>query len=303
MKTFFCQHNRDKADPYTKVLLENGYQETKDIKTSDFIIIDHNWGDDVMEYLRWTGKPIFMILHGLRGSMFWDARYKIHPIESCYFLPAKGYIGMFRQGGYPANMKAVGFPWCEVKPFQPTTMRKILFAPIHPDDQGYHNTPEHADKNSQVWSILKEYAKDYQITVYNSLKSEKKSGITKIDNVRYIPSSLSIDGALKMINQADIVISFDTFAFLSVASGKPTMMMDEYQYPPNKEPKKSLHWEIYEKSYKYPYTFLNMPGDPLSNMLQCVKDGSSIQEWKDNFIGNNFDKDLFLNTIKEYTDE
>ena len=303
MKTFFCQQNRDKADSYIKALLEAGYEETKDVEEADFVILDHNWGWRIMKYLRVSGKPIFMMLHGLRGSMFWDGRYKIYPIERCYFVPAKGYVNMFKEGGYPAEIKSVGFSWCKVKPFQETTMKNILFAPIHPDNNGYNNTPEHANLNKRVWDILKKYAQEYSITVYNKFDENLDDGVSKEDGVNYVNSTLSIDGAINMIDQADIVISFDTFAFLSVARGKPTMMMDEFQYPPNKGRKRSVYWKIYEKKYMYPYRFLNVPGDPISNMLKCVKDGSSIQEWKDNFIGNNFDKTLFINTIKEKLNE
>jgi len=112
-----------------------------------------------------------------------------------------------------------------------------------------------------------------------------------------------MDGDYSQIDKVDVVVSHQTFAYMAVARGIPTVMMAEYM--PTHTVKSddgyelAKQWDKYADRLMYPLDILNCP-DPLMLMHQACRDDSMIADWRERLIGKQFEPDTLWDKIKEY---
>ena len=307
MKTYTLWESRDKFFPYREALTARGWEVTEDFINADAMIIDIHYGDEPIEAIRHAkrmNKPIFMYPHGSRAYMFWDAYYLDYEPEDVLFVPSFGQFQVLTSGSYPARIVAIGFPYCEVMPKRQTELKNVLFAPIHPSEKnGYLDSSHWEEYNQRVWAKLQTMLWEFDLTVYHS-QTPEENGLTRIPRVEYVQSDLTIPGALSVINKYDLVIAQETFAHLAIASGVPTVMInDRYEHIKFDVTKRSRYWPYYRDNYVYPFNLLEVDDESraLVTLLNAVQDdGSTIKHWKDHMIGGNFDGKLFVDVIEDY---
>lgn len=324
---FTINHNRDKAYPYAKAMTDRGYTEIErpniDImptyqhgdvmyitnpKDADIIFVDNNWtqaGRGTLGWAKGKGIPAFKIPHGARGDMFIDAIKSVGEFELCNFVPASGYKEVYKKGGYKNDIFVTGWPWCKVKPFNSVLMRttvpRVLFAPVHPRERA-RLIPGHAHVNKTVIGGLRRLSDRLDIHIYgykDPLKNALPSDVAEW--ATYIESTLQIDDALKAIESVDVVIAHETLAYLAIASGKPTIMLDDSKvglgwyvvY-------ESRYWPYYKENYQYPFCWMTDTGNKLDLIKRTVEGGDAIALWKKKFIGRNFSAKRFVDKVETY---
>jgi hypothetical protein len=102
---------------------------------------------------------------------------------------------------------------------------------------------------------------------------------------------------MKAIQEYDLIVGHQTFAYLAIASGKPTVMFGE-DVPPHSMHVPVRSWEKYKDLLKFPLDLL--VGHPQDVLNQAASSEDSIREWKYNFIGSSFQSSCFLASLERY---
>lgn len=297
MDKYFISYDRDSALAYIDALSKKGFERVSDYRDAYFYILDRNWRDtrEIMRYARGNHRKIFLIPHGSRGYMFWDSIYVDMDMDfTAYYVPSWGVKHVMCD--LPVPVHVTGWPWCKVIGARTTKLKKVLFAPIHPDTEGKWTwAPQWLEFNKRVWEKLLPIRDRFELIVYHSWPPET-NGLTIENNVKYIPSSLMMRDAVGIIDQADVVIAQETFASLAIARGCPTVMIDDTAIPPAPLGFVSKYWNRYLK-HAYPLNFLQE--DDIYGLLQKAT-RYDVSEWKNLFIGDNFDEKAFATNIQEY---
>ena len=119
--------------------------------------------------------------------------------------------------------------------------------------------------------------------------------------MKYIRGGLDLSYA--DMDNADVVVGHQTYAWLAVARGVPTVMMDE-EMPTHTSPRKgpssfAKHWDDYKDLIMYPLDILHTD-DPMRLMERAAGSDGDIMEWKQRMIGEAFDPAKFAEVIKGY---
>lgn len=323
---FTINHNRDKAQVYANALIEAGHEEIltsaldlervyhpsgmtyiQNPKDADFIIVDHNWTEAAIGTLRWaknTGRPAFKIIHGARADMFIDSIKFPNPMELVNFVPGPGHKRIYDAGGYPAETVVTGWAWSDVKEFTPSLPTKVLFAPIHPREKA-KLIPGQRHANVKIIKDLKRLSDKYDIHIYQ-YKQLKDNALPE-DTAEWATlhqSTLKLADAIAAIEDADLVIAHETFSFISIALGKPTIMFrDDVEGIGWFVIHESKYWPHYNGKMNYPFSWMTHTGDKDDLIRRVAMDREAIMGWKQNFIGGPFDKEVFVNTIQPYLEE
>ena len=113
------------------------------------------------------------------------------------------------------------------------------------------------------------------------------------------------DQNLDQINKADLVIANGTVAYMAIALGKPTIMLN--QMTPAREPDihtlermESASVDKYEKYMRYPFDVEN--DSDLKKVMQdaCTREP---KQWRKRFIGEQFDPGKFVELLERLIEE
>lgn len=300
---FYILPRHGKEMMFEATLIEAGYKKAYDIRDSDFVLTHYD-----LDGWRWfvggSKGPIFMYPHSVDCWYHYDINGQPWDKIKYNFVISDTVKMLEKKLGYPNPTTVIGFPYCKIKPLNtilPSHRKpRILWAPAHADDLGWIAKDE-ATANADIFSILKELSNDYNITIYH-FGEIGKSNIIYDDRIKYVYSDGYIAQALWQIHQSDIIIGRGTFLHLGVAMGKPTvsfledMIFHEVQCPEDK-----MRHPILMKYWKYPFDLLKSGSisDILSIIDIAISGNDAFSTWKTNIIGFDFDKELFINTIKE----
>jgi hypothetical protein len=201
--------------------------------------------------------------------------------------------------GYPLPIEVAGWTYCDIRPFRPVNkVRSVLFGPIHPNITGWLPDVD-KDLNFRTLERLSKYCKEIgaKMTVRYVRKLEE-AGLNEIEGVTFVKANP--DGSTDMIDRADLVVGHETFAYLSVARGKPTLMMGEDVVPHsgNKHFKYVSSWDKYRDIYMYPLDVLE--GDLAEVVDRAIKSDKDIIEWRKNMIGHPFRPSYFVQRLESY---
>ena len=301
MATFFALNNRDKGNTYIEALLDAGYTLKEDYDV-DFLLIDYERSkkrEEIVNFIK-KKKPVFIYPHSAISDILWDGMYDPLPV-TCNFVSGVGQKKVMQSYGYKYPIEVCGWPYSELERFKSTTGKKLLFAPIHPNSAGKkllgedkksnYKTLKYILDNKRLFSsITLRYGGDL---IDNGLDEFKNSGII-MEKADY-----SIENSIKSIKRTDLVVSFGTFGYLSVALGKPTIFYAQDVVPHNichsvKSFRKysnirNFPIELFDKKF-----YGNMP---YIKKLACEKN-KSVEDWKKLFIGDPFNAEKFINIVK-----
>ena len=306
--TFFYKAHQGKEKLYVAALENAGYTGSKRIiHNMDFTIMDHDVGPDGIGFrkelptMKRMRIPVLFYPHAARPTMFWDGIYKMWPYTIATFVIAEGHMEVMKRYGYPFPIEVTGWTYCEIKEFQPTnSVKNILFGAIHPNTNGWLS-PIDQDLNSRTLERLTAYSKANNINLtVRYIHELKQNGLKEVDGVNFVRGKP--DGTFNMIDEADLVVGYQTFAYISVARGKPTLMMGEgIPARSGNMPKNFTYvsnWDKYKDLVMYPLDILE--GDLDSIIKKATENDSYIAKWKKDMIGEPFNAENFVEKLEKH---
>lgn len=298
-RSFYITMHQNKDAPYARALVNSGrWNMHVSISRCDAVLMDHDLGRNgkTLEWFRRQRIPIFMYPHGARSIIVWDGIHKPFPVTGCFVI-GPGQAEVMRRYGYPHRVIVSGWPWCEMKPFQPFygRVRNVLFGPVHPNRNGklYEGDRE---LNRRTFETLLTVP-DIRLTV-RYLRGLECNGLYKVPGVRFIEGKP--DGSHREIDAADVVVAHETMAYIAIARGKPTAMFGEDVVPHNGNAGDSTryvaNWEKYQDILRFPLDILD--GDPEEVLDRACYSDEEIAGWKANFIGQPFNEAEFVRQME-----
>jgi hypothetical protein len=303
-KYFLFRGHQGKERAYLQALKKAGYKASVQdrMRGVKFVIYDMDGGMRLPKLERYhkRGVPIFMYPHAARPQIIWDGIWEIQPFTTANFVPAPGHKEVMERYGYPIPIEVTGWSYCDILPFQPIEKPvNILFGPIHPSASGWM-CAEDLEANQRTHKLLIKYcrASGSKLTVRH-IRDLKNNGLEKVAGVTYIQGRPDL--AVKEIDQADVVIGHQTFAYLAVARGKPTLMMREDLPPHTVSHGQTVwvkSWEKYADIMMYPLDIL--AGDTAELIQKACRGDALAAAWRERFIHAPFDPKYFVERLESY---
>jgi hypothetical protein len=169
-------------------------------------------------------------------------------------------------------------------------LHHVIFAPIHPWADGKSILPIHRALNEVAYAaFLQHPAKKKTVRQFGE---DEPNGVTeRVDGVDYQQSDLTL--GVELIDSADAVVSYGTFACTSLARGKPVAMI--HPYPPymnDHGTQEAAHFGDYAAATRYPASV----SDGTLRELFTV----DTSEWEQQFIGGPLDIDHVADVLRSY---
>ena len=298
-KTIAIRHHQNKARVLANALKAGGYKVVDAPVTADALLIDHDVKEyghqEVIRRYHADGKPAFVYPHGAAPLLCWDGIHEPSDMITANFVTSKGHQQVMKRYGYPTPTHVIGWYLCEIKQWKPTDGYKVLFAPIHPIMGHVFMFPEDLEVNKRTYErLLKMGGIDLTVRHIGNLNINglwEEPGVTIYHG--------KADNNYDEIDKADLVIGNGTIAYMAIARGKPTIMIN--QLTPTREPDihtlerlESASVEKYASYMRYPFDV-----DNDDNLYKIVQDacGREPKQWKKRFIGEQFDPAKFVKLV------
>lgn len=306
-RLYYLIKHQHKADALIAALHENDWDRSFSKARSHFILshIDHKTYHKYFdEFFRYK-KKIFIYSHAARPNLFYDFYgYEIYPNITATFVSAQGHAEIMRRLGVKHSIEIIGWTLCPMRDFQKrTSFKNVLFAPIHPNYDGSLSDVD-LSINRRAFSILLEMHRAKQINLsVRFVRSLTQNGISEEPSVNYIQGNL--DGSYQDMDKADLVVSHSqTYAYMAVARGIPTIGAGENTLPKTGSPTKgSLYFaksfDAYKEIMAFPYDLLTC-SNPLHLFERAIESDVDIRQWKENMIGSAFDSKAFVKKVESY---
>ena len=301
---FFYRGHQGKEQAYVNALRKAGYRPCVNQRTSGvkLVLYDMDGGKRTpqLDLFHKHKIPVFLYPHAARPQIIWDGIWDIWPHTKCSFVPGPGHKEVMERYGYSLPIEVTGWTYCEMLPFKPVvTPKNVLFGPIHPSVSGWI-CDEDKDANARTFKILYNYCRQIgaKLTVRH-IQSIEKNGLQRMAGVEYIQGRPNL--AINEIDRADIVIGHQTFAYLAIARGKPTLMMRE-DLPPHTvshgQTVFAQSWEKYADLMAYPLDIL--AGDAGTVIQKACSDTPDVAVWRNRFISVPWNPKKFLEKVESF---
>jgi len=292
MRYKFYEH-QGKGAMYNNAL-KTKYEEVHK-KPVDFVFTDQAILGRIQRIEKFKAHKHFLYPHSGRPNLACDIVPMWKGIDA-EFVATEAHKEIMRLAGHDKPIHVVGWSLCEIRPFQPKNKAKnVLFAPIH-------GRCHEMDKqlNRIVFGYLKNM--DINLTV-RYIHSLEESGLTldKRHNITYFKGNTTPSTA--MIDEADVVVGHQTFGYLGVARGIPTVMFGEDMKPhfiPREQPPLfPKNWDKYSHLLRYPLDFQDAE-HPTEMIKRAIEYRDDVYLWKERMIGKQFSRDLFMEKLEKH---
>lgn len=295
---FLMYSRQDKGEQYQKALLHAGYEKASSWRFADFILGHHDQRAD-LRYIFQAGKKFFVHPHSARSFVLWDGPLPANRRVSCNFVQAEGQKEVMRRYRYPVPVEVSGWTYCPILPFRKSTeVKRVLFAPIHPngmtDRFGRRLPIPDWNQNIHAYQALQKLPVELTVRIFGT---PHDNGLPNDPRIHYQESDLTLNGSLEAMKGYDVIVGHQTFAYLAIASGYPTVMFGEDTIPHSGETFVQ-HWDLYKDMMMFPLDLLK--GDPMAVLERAAGDEEAVRCWRDNFIGKQFDEKDFVDKVKKY---
>jgi len=314
---FYLSDHQGKGRAYVEALESAGYVRVQTpADDPDFAFYDHDVGAggngfrQGLDFLHAKGVPVFLYPHAARPMLQWDGMYPVWPHTVCNYTIAPGHKAVMEAFGYPVPVEVMGWTYCEISPPAPLLPRrlglkgggrlKVLFGPIHPNGNGWMH-PVDKQANAAVLKLLLQ-TPGIELTVRH-IKRVDLSGIWKANHVRYVLGKAN--QCITEIDQADVVIAHQTFAYLAAARGKPLIMFGDQVKPHSGNKPENFRWvaswEKYRGLMQYPLEVENAEGpEGLRAMMEQAMREDVGAVWRERFVGKPFEAQAFVRSVENH---
>lgn len=253
-----------------------------------------------------SGRALmFVYPHAARPFIGWDGLFQPYGYTAGVFVFADGHKDVLLQYGYDRPIHTVGWVYSPIIEFKPRTLKKILFAPIHPNANGWLSLLDQKINREAMDKVAK-VAKDTgaEVTVRH-IKSLFANGIQPADGMKYCEVGAELTNFEVELSQYNLIISHQTLAFISVALGIPTLMMAEYEAPRNgnteEKFKRVKSWDKYKHLMMYPLDILDTDNATDLALRACAYEGDNVADWKLRLIGTEaFSAQKVVDVVQSY---
>jgi len=308
-RCFYIHEHLHKGKTYREALEQRGYKRVKYVRDSGFVLLDHDVNAQgagrraqvVQAYARKI--PLFIYPHSSRPNVMYDI-WRPWKHTKASFVIAEGHAEVLRRIDYPCPIEIVGWTYTDIKPFVPSKpigKIKVLFAPLHPLGDGFLHEIDREINFKTYKMLLGMEDIDLTVRYINTLERNKIWDSPNATMIRGKP-----DGTFAEIEEADIIISAYTHAYMAVALGKPLIMMGERTLPHAGNSiwtAWSEQWEKYKTYMEYPFNIEDVVGEPkkaLKMIYEAMRKNANVEQWKKIFIGEAFDPNYFVTTLETY---
>lgn len=303
-RQFFCFNHQGKADAYIRALEARGWKQSTSIALARFVLADADVRGrqrQLAEAAR-RRKKIFLYPHAARPNIFWDfPGTSYSSFVTAHFVVSEGHIQIMKAYGNPYPLHAVGWHLCPILPFRARReIRNVLFGPIHPNSNGFLCRLDR-QLNREAFERVRSLASEGVALTVRHLHDIKTNGLWRAGGVTYVEGSR--DQSYAEIDQADLVVSHQTFAHLAIARGVPTLMMGEWHPPRWGGSEEALQmvrsWDRYRDLLAYPLDIL-AEEDTQALATRATGCDCEIEDWRERLIGTPFDGDRFVDLVESY---
>jgi len=305
LKMFCVFPHQEKERPFVNAMRNHGWAEV-DKYHCTILLVDVDSPDRMKQFEdRGRRKKLttFTYPHAARPNLFWDGLLPPWEHTSGTFVFAKGHKEVMELYGYPHDIHVCGWAYSKLHSFRrKSEPKKILFAPIHPNQSTFLSA-EDKKINHDTFEKLVKFTKThgYHLTVRYIEKLEQ-NGIYEVEGVEYTHGDKRIGTQEKQMIEHDLVVAHQTFAWISIALGVPTVLMGEDTCPKigkNEEVIQRVStWNTYKHLIKFPLDILD--GDAQTIIKKAItSELPEVIEWKANMIGNPFDEHVIVSAINE----
>lgn len=260
-------------------------------KVGDVLLTDYDQGPPY-EDLCSAHEKVLVHPHGA-GLVGWTAP---HPHTIGQFVHGPGQVEVLKRAGYPRRVEAIGWNFCEQRPFRGAVKDKpyVLFGVQHRMNDGWiepwmeamHRPIAEALMALPVWPVFRAIHAPYGIHEKFLQVTDGSYGIQIGEG--------SIRDAVWAVDQADVVIGpAYTLPCIAIARGVPTIMFGQkpretpgYGYPTHP----LASWGKYVEISTYPWS---VEGAPMDEAIR-VASSNEASRWRERFIGPAFDADAFV---------
>ena len=304
MKSFFVFNHQGKADAYISALTTRGWTQVKDPGKARFILSDCDVKarfKTLQSYHRRNVK-IFLYPHAAIPNIFWDfPDVPFSPFIDTHFVVSEGHTEIMKAYGVPYPLQATGWHLCPMRPFQArSSVKRIVFAPIHPNSNGFLCSLDR-DLNRQTFKRLMSMVSDDMSLTVRHIRDLKANGLWHAGGVDYVDGFLDL--SCREIDQADLVVSHHTYAYMAIARGVPTLMMGEWHAPRWGGTEEKLEtvrsWEKYKDLLMYPLDILAEEDTP-ALIHRAIHSDCEIADWRTRMIGQPFEPHRFVDAVQSY---
>lgn len=302
--------HQNKSKAYREALQAAGWHFTERelVQGLRFILTDADWRERTMANAAILQTPVFLYPHAARPMVQYDGCVSPKPVR-CMFTHAEGGKAIMDKIGYPNPVEVAGWSYSEIRPFKPKDkIGLICFAPIHPNANGWLSDPD-KDLNRRTLERLTAYCKKTKTLLsVRYIGSLEQNGIPELERICAEEPELieahkgkKNNSALDILG-ADVVVAHQTFAWIAVALGIPTVMMGEDVPPRTGNSEETFeyvrHWDDYKADLMFPLDILN--GDPAETIGKACAGSADVEAWRERLIGEPFDGPRFVETLEAY---
>ncbi len=230
------------------------------------IDLDHDPGSVLADR-----HPTVTYPHGGNPILRWDGR-RPHPNIRLHLVHGPGHAAAFALHGHPVPAVSVGFTYADIAaPRYPDRVRRVLFAPSHPDAFGIIDSRlRHA--NADALGILADSGLDVTI--------REGGGLATAD-----------------IDAADLVVGDGTVAALALARGVPTLFVgSDVDQAVDDNGRMPSRYDAYARFIRYPYDVADGPLDWLIDTV--CRPNDAVDRWRSDFVGDQFNPQLAVALIE-----
>ncbi len=311
---FFLEDHQGKGRPYAEALIDAGWTRAESYGDPgvDVGLFDHDIGDASGKttragalFLHERGAAVMIYPHAARPMLQWDGMYPVWPHTRLNLLIAEGHREVMEVYGYPLPMAVSGWALCKLSAFgcqrsarEEGQLIKVLFGPIHPTRNGFLHPIDRAI-NTMVYHKLLD-TPGIKLTVRHVMSLER-NGLWGEPGVNYVLGNPN--GSTDEIDQADVVVGHQTFAYLAAARGKPLIMFgdDIRSHSGNSmgNMKWAAHYEAYRELMRYPLEVESARnGTELRDLIERAMADDVGKQWRERFIGRQMDPCELVNLIE-----
>lgn len=300
----YCYNHQGKGTAYVKALNDNGFRNTSPLNAKVILIdIDNPGRVNKHKMDLATGRArLFVYPHAARPSIAWDGLFPPSKYTCATFVSAAGHIDVIRAYGYNKPIHIAGWAYCPIKSFVAVPNPKnILFAPIHPTRRNWLSDLDKSINKASFEKLLKLVDAGHIQLKVRFMRGLETNGIWHHPKVTYVEGGT--DMSYKEIDEADLVVSHQTHAYMAIARGKPVLMMSEKTPPRNGGSEDTFKfvssWEKYKDLLIYPLDILEYD-DTMGLIDRACSNDNDIADWRTRMIGEPFSPNIIVKTIKEY---
>ena len=285
------QHHLCAGLPYARALEAAGHPIVPYGGDAFLIDLDLPSYRPTIDTHRRAGSRVFLYPHGVGVMYYYDGIEAPYAHTDGMFVIAPGFAEVYRRIGYPHPTYVIGWPYCDIAPFRAhPAPRRVLFAPMHPLENGYLSDWQQ-ELNREVFAAL-HAVPGIELTVRH-LHALEQNGLEREPGVEYVQGKP--DNSYADIDRADVVVACETYAFLAIARGAPTIMFGQHVRPSNGEhPGERVYvkgWDAWRDYVRYPWDMRDAPAADL--VAAAAASDEPIRVWKERFIGEPLDPARF----------